>query len=95
MAIRITCINKDAGDHENPYVAIRTLGWINVQTSETGRSTRVVMHDWVQQGNLAYVEQGGYQARLVAMVSPRGNKYVKTQADITRLDNLLALPECP
>lgn len=29
MAIRITCINKDNGDHENPNLAITHLGWIN------------------------------------------------------------------
>ena len=27
MTIRITCINKDGGNHENPNVAISHLGW--------------------------------------------------------------------
>jgi len=39
MAIRITCINKDNGIHENPNVAITHLGWKNEQTGKTGRST--------------------------------------------------------
>jgi hypothetical protein len=94
MAIRITCITKDAGNHENPHVAIGTLGWVNPQTGEQDRSTRVVMHDWVKEGGEAYVEYGNVRARLLAVISPRGNKYVKTQADNTSSDNLLRLPEC-
>lgn len=30
MSIRITCITKAGGDHENPYVAISRLGWVNL-----------------------------------------------------------------
>jgi hypothetical protein len=29
MAVRIICIKKDDGEHENPYVAIDHLEWVN------------------------------------------------------------------
>ena len=94
MAIRITCINKAAGNHENPYVAISNLGWTNEGTGKSGTSTRVEMHDWVKDGGEAYVVSGQARARLVARTSANGTKYVKTEADNTTSDNLLKLPEC-
>jgi hypothetical protein len=33
MSIRITCITKAGGDHENPYVAISRLAWVNLLNS--------------------------------------------------------------
>jgi len=94
MAIRITCIKKDGGNHENPFVAINTLGWINESTGEQNSSTRVQMYDWVVGGGQAYVVAGGAKAKLIGEISPRGNKYVKTVPDNTPTDNLLKLPEC-
>lgn len=95
MSIRIICINKDGGYHENPYVAITSLGWINEETYATGNYTRVEMHDWIKRGGVAYVKDSkGDIAYLVAEVSPWGTKYVKTKSDNTKADNLLSLPEC-
>ena len=95
MGFRITCINKDSGKHENPYVAISHLNWVNDQTGASGRSTRVQMHDFVKGGGDAYVQAGGANASVMAAVSPHGTKYVKTRADNTQTDNLLKLAECP
>lgn len=95
MAVQITCINKDGGNHENPYVAIGRLGWRNPDSSQTGVSTREQMYQFVvDQRGEAYVESGGHRARLVGQVSPRGTRYVKTEANSTERDNLLQLPEC-
>ena len=94
MAFRITCINKDGGNHENPYVAISHLGWRNDQTGEAGKSTREQMYDFVVKGGQAYVQNGTSRARLIAQVSPRGTHYVKTEANTTESDNLLKLMEC-
>jgi hypothetical protein len=94
MAVRITCIKKDGGNHENPYVAISSLNWIDDAGGPQKTSTREQMHDWVAGGGHAYVQSGGSKARLIAQVSPRGTKYVKTEADKTLNDNLLKLPEC-
>ena len=94
MAIRITCITKASGDHENSYVAITSLGWIN-ESNETGSSTRLVMYDWSEKGGQAYVKGAdGSIAYLITAISAKGLKYVKTKADSTTSDNLLKLKEC-
>ena len=96
MAVRITCINKASGNHENPYVAISHLGWVEDGTGKSGKSTREEMYDFVQnKGGEAYVSSGLSRARLIGAVSPRGTRYVKTVANSTERDNLLELPECP
>lgn len=94
MAIRITCISKDAGYHENPYVAISRLGWVSDQTGEQNWSTRLHMYEWLERGGQAYVQVGTLKAKLITAISPRNTKYVRTEADDTRADNLLRLPEC-
>lgn len=95
MSIRITCINKANGLHENPYVAISYLGWIEDGTNKTGRTSREEMYYWIRDKNgSAYVQAGNSRAQVVTAVSPKGTKYVKTVADSTERDNLLKLPEC-
>lgn len=95
MAVRITCINKANGQHENPYTAISHLGWSQDGTGNTGRSTREQMYDWIKnQNGQAYVQAGTARARVITAVSSRGTRYVKTEADSTDRDNLLKLPEC-
>lgn len=95
MAIRITCIRKENGFHENPYTAIRELGWTNELSNTSGISTRVQIYDWIAGGGVAYVmDFRGNKAFLQLAISPRGNKYLKTVADAIHSDNLLSLPEC-
>lgn len=96
MSIRITCINKDGGNHENPNVAISHLGWIQDGTGQTGRSTRLQIYDWIKnQNGHAYVQDArGNTSRVGTAETARGTKYVRTYRDSTWTDNLLALPEC-
>jgi len=95
MSVRITCINKANGQHENPYTAIEHLGWVNESTNESGKSTRLQMYDFVNGGGLAYVKDWkGDTAYLIAETTSRGTKYVKTKPDGIKADNLLALSEC-
>jgi len=96
MAVRITCINKANGDHENPHVAISSLGWINEQNNERGRSTRVELYDWIKEkSGVAYVrDNAGNQVNVGTAETSHGTKYVRTYRDKVWTDNLLALPEC-
>lgn len=95
MAVRVICINKAGGDHENQHVAISILGWINEADRKTGRSTRLEMHDFLTKGGVAYVtDDYGNRAYLRPRISRLGNPYVQTEADGTPTDNLLWLPEC-
>ena len=67
MAVRITCINKSEGYHADPHHAISHLGWRNEETGNTGKSTRLEVHDWIKtRGGAAYV------------IDSRGNK-VRTE----------------
>jgi hypothetical protein len=95
MSVRIICINKANGQHENPYIAISRLGWVADGTGNTGNSSREEMYDFIKnQKGEAYVQAGTARAALIAEISPRGNRFVKTRADSTVQDNLLKLPEC-
>jgi hypothetical protein len=95
MAVRITCINKAQGHHEEPHVAISMLGWINESDNQTGKSTREQVHEWVNQGGQAFVRDAqGNVAYLIAKVSAHGNPFVQTVADGRPTDNLLYLSEC-
>ena len=97
MSIRITCITKAGGDHENPYVAISRLGWVNLlNPAEKKFSTRDQMYEYVKNGNEAWVydKSGNMKAKLICATSQQGTRYVKTEPDSTKKDNLLELEEC-
>jgi len=96
MAVRITCIKKDNGYHENPHVAIESLDWINEETNATGRTSRLDMYDFVvnKEGQAYVRDNRGNTAYLQGAVSASGNLYVRTVTDGKWTDNLLALPEC-
>ncbi len=96
MSVRITCIKKNSGYHQNPYSAIESLGWVNESNNNTGRSDRLTIYNWIKdEGGVAYVtDYLGNKAYLITAVSASGTKYVKTVADETKTDNLLQLAEC-
>ena len=94
MAIKITCINKDNGNHENPNVAITHLGWVNDVTGNTGITTRLDLYDFIKKGNYVYVERFGNKVKVTTAETSNGTKYVKTEADSTTENNLLSLKEC-
>ncbi len=96
MALKITCINKDNGYHENPNLAITHLGWINEQTNKSGKNTRLEIYDWIKNKNVeAYVKDlYGNKAKVIIAETYNGTKYLKTEADNSTRNNLLSLPEC-
>lgn len=95
MAIRITCISKDNGNHQNPHEAVSRYGWINEETNKTGRSDRQAMVDWMErERGQAYVKDGQGLVYCWVNTSQRGTKFLQTQADKRWTDNLLSLPEC-
>jgi hypothetical protein len=97
VAIRIRCINKARGWHDDPHSAISNLGWINETTSNSGKSTRLEIYDWLKQNsnNSAYViDRAGNKAYLYTRENSAGTKFVQTYADKVWTDNLLSLPEC-
>ncbi len=96
MAVRVTCINKDGGNHQNPHEGITDFGWVNEQTRATGRSTRAQMVEFLEKQNgKAYVKDRlGNVAYIGVVITSWGTKYLRTYADGKWSDNLLSLPEC-
>lgn len=94
MTIKITCIKKENGNHENPCEAISTFGWINEGTQKSGSSSRIQVYEFVEKGGYAYVEDNDSRVKLITGISSKGNRYVKTKQNDTEDDNLLKLPEC-
>ncbi len=94
MSVRVTCINKDNGDHYDPHEAITHLGWINESNGKTGKSTRAEMVKFLEDGNKAYTKDRFGNLAYLIVISRAGNKYVKTVADGKETDNLLYLAEC-
>jgi hypothetical protein len=85
--IQVTCINKQP--RVNPHEGITYLGgsgwkWARSQVIQSIESGT----------NAFYMLVGGKRANLVVVSGPNG-KYVRTHADGSYNDNLLALPECP
>ena len=97
MAVKITCINKDNGNHYNPYLAITHLGWLEEATGKNGRCTRVEMYNFIKhESGIAYVTdpRDSSKAYLEALVTENGTQYVRTKPNDTGRDNLLSLMEC-
>jgi hypothetical protein len=60
MSIRITCIKKAGGYHEDPHEAISTLGWVEDGSGNRGSMSREEMYVWIKdKGGEAYVLAGG------------------------------------
>lgn len=96
MTVRVTCINKDNGHHDDPHEAITHLGYINVDnSSDRGICTRQTMVKFLEDGGSAYVEDRNGDKAYLIVFPKNGNKYVKTRPDQTIADNLLSLNECP
>lgn len=95
MSVRITCINKDGGNHDNPHEAINYYGWLNESSNKTGRTDRQTMVNWVKKGNKSYVKDSyGNTAYCEVRKSSKGTEFLQTYADGKYTNNLLSLQEC-
>ena len=94
MATRkqVSCINK-RGDHYNPHERIINIG--GVLAGIRWKYSQADSISYIEKGVYNfYVSVGGYTTDVI-VATHMGNKYIKTQPDITGKDNLLALPDCP
>ena len=95
MTVRITCINKAGGYHEDPHEVVTHYGWLNEGTNEANKADRQSMVNWVKQGNFAYVKDiYGDVAYCFVNKSRNGTEFLQTHRDNIPTDNLLKLPEC-
>lgn len=95
MSIRIICINKAGGKHDDPHEAITRLYWVDEEpTGKQAFISREDLHDWLNAGGKAFVHEDGARAPVIPFVSRSWKKCVKTRPDSTKKDNLLNLDEC-
>ncbi|WP_184550412.1 DUF3892 domain-containing protein [Mucilaginibacter sp. FT3.2] len=96
MAVRILSIKTDVAPHNNPYVAIDSLEWVNEHINVKGITERTKLYDWIknESGEAYIIDAKGNKTRLIPALCPEGNKYVKTVRNESEKDILLDLPEC-
>lgn len=95
MAIKIKCINKDNGNHNNPHEAITHYGWIEDGTNKSGKTERQTMVNWVKDGVFAYVSDNyGRKVKCECRTSINGLEFLQTVSDGRPSNNLLQLIEC-
>ena len=93
MANQILCINKS--DRMNPHERITHIGGFNAQ-GQRWRLTQQEVIQGIESNKWQFHVRVGYRdVKVIVAVSQFGNKYIKTEADGDRPDNLLSLPECP
>jgi Protein of unknown function (DUF3892) len=89
--IEITAIRLDGGvGHEH----ISSLQWRNTQSGATGHSTRQAIVAWLEESkaNQAVVAKNGTWVYVGVQRPAKGPHYLRTHADGSWTDNLLALP---
>ena len=95
MTVQIICINKDNGNHANPNEAISHYGWHEESTGRRGKDTRVIMVNFLEQGNHAYVKDWyGNKVFCYVRKNSAGTKFLQTYSNGDYSDNLLELNEC-
>jgi len=96
MSVRVICISKDNGNHDNPHEAISHYGWVNERTDKRGRNDRTSMVDWIKnKKGIAYVKDSlGNVAYCEVRKNSRGTEFLQTVSDGKYTNNLLELPEC-
>jgi hypothetical protein len=89
--IEITAISFDGGaGHEH----ISSLRWRNTQSGATGQSTREAIVAWLEESkaNQAVVANSGTWVYVGVVRPTSSSPYLRTHADGSWTDNLLALP---
>lgn len=93
MAVQIRCINKD--DRYNPYEAITHVGGKNPDGGKWRLTSQEAIEAIEGSKYNFYVENpADDRVEVIVAISPYDNKYLKTEADGDKPNNLLSLPEC-
>ena len=92
MSNRVDCINKT--NRTSPWERITSLGGVRDDNGQRWSCSQQECIRHIENGVRFYVQKNGHSVDLVVGISQSGNKYVKTEADSDKQDNLLSLPEC-
>ncbi|MGB8644454.1 MAG: DUF3892 domain-containing protein [Anaerolineae bacterium] len=90
--LQIMCVNKV--DRQNPHERITRVGGVKGGARWTHTQLEAIQnidnrtHEY-------FVLVKGNETKVIVARSAAGNKYLRTEADSTIVDNLLSLPQCP
>jgi hypothetical protein len=88
---QIKCINKS--DRLNPHERIVNVGGFD--NSRWKISQAYAVESILNGKHSFFVVQNGKEVEVVVATSAYGHKYIRTEPDNERTNNLLSLPECP
>lgn len=89
---RIRCVTKT--DRTNPHERISHVGGVNSDGSRWRQTEDKTIQE-IDNGSWGfYTHEDGKTAEVI-VAKHEGRKYLKTENDGLRPDNLLSLPECP
>ena len=88
----VKCINKTY--RQDPHDMIHRFGGVNADGT-TWRLSHAEMIAAVEKNSYgSFTVSGGGKTAKCIVATHNGNKYVKTENDGVKPDNLLSLPEC-
>lgn len=87
---QITCITKD--DRFNPYERITHVGGVSGDKSFYVTQEEVI--EAIKRGLRFFVKVNGESVAVVTAISRFGNRYIKTENDGDKPNNLLSLTGC-
>lgn len=91
MSIEITHVRYSGA--QKTHESINNYKWRGRETGEVGSSDKQTLVAWVDDNGIAYAGSGAQQVRVGAVHPTSGaSPYLRTYADETWSNNLLALP---
>lgn len=90
MSIRITHVRF--GGTQKTHESITDYKWVNRENGDVGASTKPILVAWVDNNGTAVVGSGPQEVRVGSVHPDHSAAYLRTYADKTWTNNLLALP---
>jgi hypothetical protein len=90
--VRIECINKSP--RQDLHLRIQNVGGQNPDGTRW-RLSETQAIEAIEAGRYSFYVHAGGRSVKVKVAEHEGRKYLRTEADGLRPDNLLSLPECP
>jgi hypothetical protein len=90
--VQVSCIKKT--DRQDRWERISHVGGVNADGTRW-RMTEDNAIKSIENDKYSFFTHVDHVSAWVIIATHNGRKYLKTEADTTKKDNLLSLPECP